>query len=118
MVDYDISSNWGNWQSVALSGRTFNPVKQAYDYDDKGEYVRAWVEEVKDLKDVSCVFQCWKLSDSEKSRAGLVDSEMVQRPLVKIEWHAGRGSESGRKGGKRDKGHGKGRGAKAQGWGQ
>ncbi|KAI4287211.1 MAG: hypothetical protein L6R35_003531 [Caloplaca aegaea] len=39
LCDYDLSSNWGNWQYNAGVGndpreaRVFNPVKQAFDYD-------------------------------------------------------------------------------------
>ncbi|KAL9014647.1 MAG: hypothetical protein Q9173_000704 [Seirophora scorigena] len=39
LSDYDLSSNWGNWQYNAGVGndpreaRVFNPVKQAFDYD-------------------------------------------------------------------------------------
>lgn len=52
LIDYDISSNWGNWQYVAGVGndprstsRVFNSVKQAVDYDPKGEYVYHWITE-------------------------------------------------------------------------
>lgn len=52
LIDYDISSNWGNWQYVAGVGndprstsRVFNSVKQAVDYDPKGEYVYHWIPE-------------------------------------------------------------------------
>ncbi|KAK4964466.1 hypothetical protein LTR28_003716 [Elasticomyces elasticus] len=54
LIDYDVSSNWGNWQYVAGVGndprgeaRVFNPVKQAVDYDANGDYVRAWVPELR-----------------------------------------------------------------------
>jgi deoxyribodipyrimidine photo-lyase len=56
LVDYDVSSNWGNWQYVAGVGndprgdaRVFNPVKQAVDYDANGDYVRTWVPELRDV---------------------------------------------------------------------
>lgn len=56
LIDYDVSSNWGNWQYVAGVGndprgqaRVFNPVKQAVDYDSDGEYVRSWVSELRDV---------------------------------------------------------------------
>lgn len=55
LVDYDCPSNWGNWQYVAgvgndpRQGRTFNPVKQALDYDKQGAYVKAWVPELRGL---------------------------------------------------------------------
>ncbi|KAI4244292.1 MAG: hypothetical protein L6R40_003018 [Gallowayella cf. fulva] len=43
LCDYDLSSNWGNWQYNAGVGndpreaRVFNPVKQAHDYDPRGD---------------------------------------------------------------------------------
>ncbi|KAH9824433.1 DNA photolyase, FAD-binding/Cryptochrome [Melampsora americana] len=52
LLDYDPSSNYGNWQYVAGVGndprasRQFNPIKQAKDYDAKGEYVRYWLPEL------------------------------------------------------------------------
>lgn len=56
LIDYDVSSNWGNWQYVSGVGndprgqaRIFNPVKQAVDYDSDGEYVRTWVPELRDV---------------------------------------------------------------------
>ncbi|KAK1074165.1 hypothetical protein LTR48_009324, partial [Friedmanniomyces endolithicus] len=56
LIDYDVHSNWGNWQYVAGVGndprgdaRVFNPVKQAVDYDAHGEYIRAWVPELRGL---------------------------------------------------------------------
>ncbi|KAG6101432.1 hypothetical protein E4U30_002105 [Claviceps sp. LM220 group G6] len=56
LVDYDVSSNWANWQYVSGVGndprgdaRTFNPVKQAFDYDKNGTFVRSWIPELKDV---------------------------------------------------------------------
>ncbi|EJD02416.1 cryptochrome, partial [Fomitiporia mediterranea MF3/22] len=71
LIDYDCASNWGNWAYVAGVGndprenRMFNPVKQANDYDPKGEYIRAWVEEARDVEDASCIWQLWKLPREE-----------------------------------------------------
>lgn len=55
LVDYDVTSNWGNWNYVAGVGsdpredRYFNIVKQARRYDPKGDYVRLWVPELSEL---------------------------------------------------------------------
>ena len=49
LIDYDCTSNWGNWQYVAGVGtdprpdRYFNVIKQAYDYDENGEFVKLWI---------------------------------------------------------------------------
>jgi len=48
LIDYDVSSNWGNWAYLAGVGndprgkRIFNTQKQAQDYDKNGEYQILW----------------------------------------------------------------------------
>ncbi|MEZ4685696.1 MAG: DASH family cryptochrome [Bacteroidia bacterium] len=48
LVDYDVCSNWGNWNYVAgvgndpREGRYFNVERQAERYDPEGAYVRRW----------------------------------------------------------------------------
>lgn len=54
LVDYDVYSNWGNWGYNATVGhdarnRYFNILSQAERYDKKGEYVKHWLPELKDL---------------------------------------------------------------------
>jgi deoxyribodipyrimidine photo-lyase len=50
LIDYDVCSNYGNWNYIAgvgtdpRSDRYFNIQKQASMYDPKGEYVRLWLE--------------------------------------------------------------------------
>ncbi len=64
LIDYDCASNFGNWQYVAGVGvdpradRYFNVIKQAYDYDENGDYVRLWLPQlIKVPKDfVHCPF--------------------------------------------------------------
>jgi deoxyribodipyrimidine photo-lyase len=107
LVDYDLSSNWGNWQYVAGVGndprgqaRIFNPVKQAFDYDPQAEYVKAWVPETRGLREVGEVFQAWTCRDEAVRREnGLSGLEWVERPLKKIEFTVGRrGHVGGRRG--------------------
>jgi deoxyribodipyrimidine photo-lyase len=60
LIDHDVCSNYGNWQYSAGVGndprqdRHFNIIKQAKDYDGRGEFVKLWVPELKDVaeKDV------------------------------------------------------------------
>jgi len=142
LIDYDVSNNWGNWQYVAgvgndpRLGRTFNPVKQALDYDPKGEYVRAWLPELrgvklvkdkfngskgdKDTKGVSeteeidenkllGLYQPWSLPEEEKVKLGLKGLDWVDKPLVKIPFSVG-GRGRGRGNGEwRGRGRGRGR---------
>ncbi|TXF91533.1 DASH family cryptochrome [Neolewinella aurantiaca] len=57
LIDYDVTSNWCNWNYIAGVGsdpredRTFNILSQAKRYDPDGEYVKLWCPE---LKDVPC----------------------------------------------------------------
>ena len=113
LVDYDVSSNWGNWQYVAgvgndprttnggaSAGRVFNPVKQAFDYDNGGAYVRSWVPELRGLsadnkQALQNVFQAWKTPQAEKERLGLAGLEWVETPLVRISFGGGGGNRGG-----------------------
>lgn len=128
LVDYDVSSNWANWQYVAGVGndprgdaRIFNPVKQAFDYDKDGAYVRTWVPEVKDLENVENVFQPWTASREELEKYGLNNSVIATDPLKKIEFtleRKPRGNRRpfprGRAGGRGGRGGGNGRGNMGQ----
>lgn len=55
LLDYDPCSNWGNWNYVAGIGsdlredRYFNILTQARNYDPRGEYVRLWCPELKNV---------------------------------------------------------------------
>lgn len=68
LIDDDVCSNWGNWAYVAGVGtdprqdRRFNVIKQAHDYDPKGEYVRTWLPELASVPD-SVVHEPWKSSE-------------------------------------------------------
>ena len=49
LIDYDVHSNYGNWQYVAGVGndprdRKFNVKLQAQRYDEKGKYQRMWLQ--------------------------------------------------------------------------
>jgi deoxyribodipyrimidine photo-lyase len=73
LIDYDPSSNWGNWNYTAGIGndargfRFFNIHKQAQDYDPHGEYVKHWLPELAALP-ANKVHQPWKLLPVEQKR--------------------------------------------------
>ena len=145
LIDYDVSSNWGNWQYVAGVGndprgdaRVFNPVKQALDYDAHGEYIRAWVpalrnvgrSESKDaqaqdsMEDLMGVFQAWRMPADEKKRLGLEDVEWVEKPLIRIDFSVNRRGGGAKRGrgeggfrGRGNRGRGRGRGRADEGKG-
>ncbi|KAL3425433.1 cryptochrome DASH, mitochondrial [Phlyctema vagabunda] len=121
LVDYDLSSNWGNWQYVAgvgndprgAHGRVFNPVKQAFDYDLNADYVRAWLPELRELQNPGECFQAWTVPEPKRHELGLA-GDMVEDPLKKIEFTVGRrGGKRGGGGGGPGLSHDNGRGGNA-----
>ncbi len=93
LVDYDVSSNWANWQYVAGVGndprsdvRIFNPVKQTFDYDKNGDYIRTWVQEVRRLQKPENVYQAWTASEADLENAGLVGNPMAVDPIKRIDF--------------------------------
>lgn len=48
LIDYDVASNWGNWQYLAGVGadprgcRQFNLKKQTQQYDPNGDFIKKW----------------------------------------------------------------------------
>ncbi|KAF1851782.1 cryptochrome DASH [Cucurbitaria berberidis CBS 394.84] len=138
LTDYDTASNWGNWQYVAgvgndpRQGRIFNPVKQALDYDPQGDYIKAWVPELRGIKLTRTIgpgreevdqqrlmylYQVWKLSDWEKTNLGLKGLEWVEQPLTKIQFSVGR-ARGGHGDGKSKRGGGGGGSWRGRGRGQ
>lgn len=111
LVDYDLSSNWGNWQYNAGVGndsrdRKFNPVKQANDYDRRAEYIKMWVQELDDDR-VSAeeAWQVGTVSAEKKLELGLDGNIGAEQPLARIQFNARKGGSGGR-----GKGAGRGRG--------
>lgn len=56
LLDYELSSNNGNWQWAAGTGvdaapyfRIFHPVEQAKKFDPQGDYIRRWIPELKNV---------------------------------------------------------------------
>ncbi|KAK8103749.1 putative cryptochrome DASH, partial [Apiospora kogelbergensis] len=93
LVDYDVSSNWANWQYVSGVGndprgeaRIFNPVKQAFDYDKEGSYVRRWVPEVRALEKLENVFQCCTTPKEDWDRFNLTGLVMAEDPIKRIDF--------------------------------
>ncbi|MEM9052586.1 MAG: DASH family cryptochrome [Bacteroidota bacterium] len=91
LIDYDVTSNWGNWAYVAGVGndprenRYFNIMSQASRYDEKGEYVKHWLPELEELPKEK-VHKPWELSDSEKSQHGLHGTVYAKPVFFNSKW--------------------------------
>ena len=59
LLDYDVGSNWGNWQYIAgdgadpRGGRYFNVDKQQRSHDPDGRFVKRWAQVSVDTRVVS-----------------------------------------------------------------
>ncbi len=89
LIDYNPASNWGNWAYLAGVGndpreeRYFNVLKQAYDYDAKGDFVKHWIPCLQWLPK-QYVHQPWLLSDKEQEQYEIKLGVDYCNPLVKF----------------------------------
>lgn len=80
LVDYDPASNWANWCYVAGVGndprpsRKFNVVKQGYDYDPDGAFVRHYLPELKGVPN-HAIHEPHRLSPLEAQALGMQFAE-------------------------------------------
>ncbi|KAG2435381.1 hypothetical protein HXX76_007453 [Chlamydomonas incerta] len=117
LLDYDVTSNWGNWVSAAglTGGRVnhFNIAKQSKDYDPSGEYVKTWCPELKNVP-VAKVHEPWLMSKEEQERSGCRIGIDYPNPIPASRHgrpHAGAGSGGDRFGNRPSSGRGGGRGS-------
>ena len=108
LIDYDVASNWCNWNYVAGVGsdpredRYFNILTQAKRYDADGDYVRTWVPELAGLEG-SSIHRPDLLSQAEQKALGIqlgVDYPNALVPIAKWDKggrRPGRGSQKGKR---------------------
>lgn len=89
LIDYDVCSNWGNWMYVAGVGndprenRYFNILKQANNYDKKGDFVRFWIPELSKIPGFD-IHQPFELSTKELKQFGVSLGGNYPFPMVKF----------------------------------
>lgn len=89
LIDYDVCSNWGNWMYVGGVGndprenRYFNILRQANNYDKKGEFVRLWIPELEEIKGFD-IHQPWELSTSQLRALKIQLGHTYPQPIIKI----------------------------------
>ncbi|WP_373511059.1 DASH family cryptochrome [Persicitalea sp.] len=87
LIDYDVCSNWGNWNYVAGVGndprqdRYFNQYSQATRYDPEGSYVKYWLPELAKVP-TDKIHRVWQLSPAEQQEYGVVLGEDYPLPIV------------------------------------
>lgn len=87
LIDYDVCSNWGNWNYTAGIGndargfRYFNITKQSKDYDYQGDYLRHWLPEIAGIKGEK-IHEPWKLSLQEQKQLKIELGVNYPRPMV------------------------------------
>ena len=87
LIDYDVCSNWGNWNYTAGVGndardfRYFNIPKQSKTYDTKGDYLRHWLPELRNLPG-DLIHEPWKLSQDQQKEQGVILGVDYPRPVV------------------------------------
>lgn len=90
LIDYDVCSNWGNWNYTAGVGndsrgfRYFNIPKQSKDYDPKGLYVKHWLPELEQIPP-SKVHAPWTLQASEQKRFQIQLGVDYPNPIVDLQ---------------------------------
>ncbi len=65
LLDYDVSSNWLNWNTQATEFYYTNPVHQGFKYDKDGEYVRSRITELENVP-APIIQAPWLLKDEER----------------------------------------------------
>jgi deoxyribodipyrimidine photo-lyase len=87
LIDYDVCSNWGNWNYTAGVGndargfRYFNTIKQSKDYDPQGKYLRHWLPEISTIEGDK-IHEPWKLNAEEQKHYNLTIGIDYPRPVV------------------------------------
>ncbi|NDJ16246.1 DASH family cryptochrome [Myxacorys almedinensis] len=89
LIDYDVCSNWGNWNYTAGVGndargfRFFNITKQARDYDPQGSYIKHWLPKLANVPAFQ-VHEPWKLTEVEQTRFGVRLGVDYPNPVVDL----------------------------------
>nr|WKN38183.1 DASH family cryptochrome [Tunicatimonas sp. TK19036] len=87
LIDYDVCSNWGNWNYIAGVGndprenRYFNIMSQAQRYDPQGEYVRHWIPELSHISGKKVHYPS-EIPQPELEEMGVKIGKNYPEPLV------------------------------------
>lgn len=88
-LDYEPGIHWSQMQMQSgTTGinvpRVYNPIKQAYDHDPKGVFVRRWLPAMRKIPDLF-LFEPWTMSADVQRVCGIQLGQDIPLPLVQIE---------------------------------
>lgn len=89
LIDYDVCSNWGNWNYVAGVGndprenRYFNIHTQATKYDTKGDYVKTWLPDLTQVP-TTMIHQVWNLDLAAQQQYGVYLGKNYPEPIIDV----------------------------------
>lgn len=88
LLDGDLAANNGGWQWVAGTGtdaapyfRIFNPVSQSRKYDPRGDYIRQFVPELRNVPD-EYLHAPWEMPPAVQKEVGCVIGKAYPAPIV------------------------------------
>ena len=89
LIDYDVCSNYGNWMYNSTVGqdprnRYFNILNQADKYDKKGEYVRHWLPELKNVPD-DFIHEPHTMAVEQQKLSNVIIGEDYPAPMIDLE---------------------------------
>jgi deoxyribodipyrimidine photo-lyase len=88
LLDFELSSNNGNWQWAAGTGvdaqpyfRIFNPVLQSRKFDPEGDFIRRWCPELTGF-DAKSIHEPWLASEMDQLASGCEIGQDYPAPIV------------------------------------
>jgi deoxyribodipyrimidine photo-lyase len=89
LLDYDPLSNYGNWAyntTVGLDPRNryFNIINQAEKYDTKGDFVKTWIPELKDVPG-EFIHEPHKMNPEQQPLFGVEIGNKYPKPMINLE---------------------------------
>ncbi|MFC1878820.1 cryptochrome/photolyase family protein [Chloroflexota bacterium] len=88
LVDGDIAANNGGWQWVAGTGtdaapyfRIFNPTLQGKKFDPRGNFIREWLPELRQVP-LKYIHMPWKMPSEEQRNAGCEIGKDYPAPII------------------------------------
>ncbi|MGY9014312.1 MAG: FAD-binding domain-containing protein [Rhodospirillales bacterium] len=85
-TDYEPGIHWNQIQMQSgTTGintvRIYNPVKQGYDHDPEGTFIRTWVPELKNVE-TAFIHEPWKMYPIDQKTAGCVLGKDYPEPII------------------------------------